>query len=130
MQITYEQALTGLQKLADERPDYIHTEDPKLNESLEEIRQSGEIFVPKCLYRFNDGTPGCLIGALVADLFPDVRLKEGKSAAQALRVAGIEADVQTLNLLNSAQNEQDAGLPWASALIYAKNIVERKYGTQ
>lgn len=119
MNLTYETAKATLLKLAAERPDYIHTRDPKAAATR---GVTGATLI--CYYRFHDDSPGCIIGAMVAELFPDVRLKEGSSASYALLDAGIEYDELTRRLMMTTQVEQDAGTPWGGAVSKAIEHVE------
>lgn len=111
MELTYEAARQGLLKLANERPHYVHTDDIKLAVS----KELGS-YATDCLYRFHDGTPGCIVGALVADLFPDVELQEGATASNALRRAGITFDEITGEVVDNVQQRQDNGYAWAQAV--------------
>lgn len=118
MELTYDAAMSGLLRLAAERPEYNHREDPKSSETrtqymLDNPTSSGGL---TCFYRFHDDTPGCIIGALVAELFPDVRLMESELASYVIRRAGIEVSHETGCLLNAVQGEQDDNKPWGRAV--------------
>lgn len=116
MELNYDLARETLKALADERPDYVHTNDPKLAESRDALDS-----VSDCLYRFVDDTPGCIVGALAARLFPGIRLKEGMVASAALRRVGVDVTRGAGNLLDSVQNLQDAGDTWAVAVRNGRN---------
>jgi hypothetical protein len=119
MELTYDVAKATLLKLANERPDYVHTSDPKVISMRAQLGGN-----ESCYYRLGDGTPGCIIGALVAELFPDVDLEEGASAACAMEEAGISLDQNTRHLTNRAQSNQDTGHGWAESVSQAIDSVE------
>jgi hypothetical protein len=122
MELTYEVAKTTLLKLAEERPEYVHTLDPRLPAArvFHDTEQT-------CLYRLADGSPGCIVGALAAELFPGVVLQEGSVAHAALERVGISLDYKTRSLVSYVQCEQDAGIPWGEAVPIALRTVESEW---
>jgi hypothetical protein len=117
---TYEEAVQLLEKaVADRGADYVYAKDPKA------LRTS----FWRCVNVFVDGTPGCIIGQILAYKgFWDqegAALYEGTVTVSDLIVEGvIEADDATAELLSAVQRNQDNGVSWGEAVSRARMIAE------
>jgi hypothetical protein len=100
------------------------------------VVERGEAYVypggEGCFYSFEDGTPGCIVGAIVAKIDPaafeklveyeapiddgngGIRRVSPGSAQSALNYVGVDVDEDLGMALRSAQSAQDMGTPWGA----------------
>lgn len=105
------------------------------------VAEKGEAYTypnaESCVYGYADGTPGCIVGHVVARLDPDkfarvVQVEQGvprnswpvstlstETIHRAVVVVTFDDlfDQVTLNALAEAQAIQDRGRPWGQALV-------------
>lgn len=93
---------------------YRYTDDPKSVRTRAERGKTADA----CYYRHFDGTPGCIVGAVVAIVAPGVTLTEDKVAREAIELApelkGVFTERQ-IDLLMTLQGHQDTGGTWDNA---------------
>lgn len=79
----------------------------------------------ECRYRFEDGTPGCIVGLAVSYVDPKLTLPERKNAEYALE--GV-AEFTAITYALKAQDAQDIGRTWGDALSVAESFYDRLKG--
>jgi hypothetical protein len=131
--ITYAEVKDKLLKLAEENPDYVFNTDPRAvaraeAEDPESVRtdKEGNPYSGTCYYRFSDGEPACIVGRVIASYVPDAVFTEGNTADMAVKEIFGENKVEAwvIDLLMHAQDFQDLGTPWGTAVEDALRTVE------
>lgn len=106
LKIEYDVAKAELQKLADERPDYIYANDP--------------ILPSKCVYGWAN-EPACIMGHLLYRLDIDTFIRvtalfNTRTIENVITAGVIDCDAKTETLLSRTQANQDACIPWGDAV--------------
>ena len=103
-----------------------------LNAAREVVAEKGEDYVysgpgGSCVYANEDGTPSCLVGHVIHRLDPNVfkhlaekEFVDDTTAAELLTVEEYVPyefwDMEAERAMNTAQEHQDDGVPWGTAL--------------
>lgn len=129
-EITYEQARKLiLEVIAEKGKDYIGSPDSEPS---------------TCVYFDDLGQPSCIIGHILPKLGisrqdlvfekeddyygpTEVDLNYETGAMELLPRLGIKLDTQAQDYLRLVQSQQDQGMPWGDADIYASHYVEEEY---
>jgi hypothetical protein len=114
--LTYDEAVSLLDRaVAEKGADYVYPDDEK---------QGNKFGFPQCQYRTEDDKPSCIIGYVGNYLGVLDQFSEGEPGVSVLRDAGYTFDYRTDDLLNEAQSQQDAGMPWGKSVDAAKAFAE------
>lgn len=102
--VTADQIIAEVRRLAAERPDYVYEKPP------------GSTF---CLYRHEDGSPGCIFGQALDNLGVGLDEHTYGTIGIVLFDLGVAKTDQQANWMTSVQHYQDNGRPWAEAVAKA-----------
>lgn len=123
--------------VASKPSDYVYPKDPKTavtrleyRKALNAKRAEGDTYdytmdsqsSDGCFYRQHDGTPGCVVGNIVARILPDLELTENKMVSQLPELhpeIGKTFTFLQLEKLSTLQNYQDVGHAWPDAYAQA-----------
>lgn len=112
---TYEQAKAKLLELAAERPDYVYVL-PRSSRGA-------------AVYADDDGNPSCIVGYVLVDLdpeaFEDAHRREENSFSPNYGSIAPERVSPAAQLLDMAQDLQDAGFTWGRAVRDAIEYADR-----
>ena len=130
MKITYEDAVLLLKQIvADRGEDWVY---PDSNECKDcrSMKEEGADYAycdwhtnEGCRYFTEQGQPACIVGEFFSRTLQPEDLNrfhlEGRTVIDALQFLPMEVDEQTRSLLLTAQQSQDTGHTWGSALTRA-----------
>lgn len=129
--IGYEDAVLLLKEIVTDRgPDWVYPDSNQCSE-CSAVRQESDGYDGYCDWHMEDGcryfteqgAPACIVGEFISrTLQPEEynRLHlEGRVVTEALHHLPIEVDERAKTLLNIAQQRQDTGDSWGSALTKA-----------
>lgn len=119
---TYEETLARLRGIAAGKGiRYRYVSDPKAieiakaNDDDIETDIDGTEVATGCYYRYQDGSPGCLVGQLLYDIDPDF-VPEETGFRKNLLPPHIQFEDDALELLKLSQLNQDCGETWVNAV--------------
>lgn len=124
--ITAKDVFNRMIELAKKEPGFRYKDQHVLDKDGNEVEQSQCSYLGMDTQAPNLGRP-CIVGQALADLGVDreeLDEVEGKSARIALNELGVETDLRYTTAIKRAQEEQDGGETWGTAINAARVHLE------